>query len=103
MPPRPAETKDVHGWTVKAEYLYIDFGTVSVGSTNLTTFTPPITFPTNVFTHSVDLKASIARIGINCKFRRRPSGRELPIGEASTSSLQRSGPRTPRGLLPLQA
>jgi outer membrane immunogenic protein len=56
------------GWSVKAEYLYVDFGSVSVNSTNLTAFTPPIAFPTNVFTHSVDLKASIARIGLNYRF-----------------------------------
>lgn len=56
------------GWSVKAEYLFVDFGRVSVNSTNLTAFTPPIAFPTNVFTHSVDLTASIARVGLNYRF-----------------------------------
>jgi outer membrane immunogenic protein len=56
------------GWSVKAEYLFVDFGRVSVNSTNLTAFTPPINFPTNVFTHSVDLTASIARVGLNYRF-----------------------------------
>jgi outer membrane immunogenic protein len=55
-------------WSLKAEYLFVDFGTVTATSTNLTAFTPPIAFPTNVFTHSVDLKASIARIGLNYRF-----------------------------------
>jgi outer membrane immunogenic protein len=53
-------------WSVKAEYLYVDFGRVSANSTNLTAFgPPPIAFPTNVFTHSIGLKASIARLGLN--------------------------------------
>jgi len=56
------------GWSVKAEYLFVDFGSVSVNSTNLRAFTPPINLPTNVFTHSVDLKANIARVGINYRF-----------------------------------
>ena len=55
-------------WSIKAEYLYVDFGRISANSTNLTAFTPPIAFPTNVFTHSVDLKASIARLGVNYRF-----------------------------------
>ena len=56
-------------WSIKAEYLYVDFGRVSANSTNLTAFgPPPIAFPTNVFTHSADLKASIARVGLNYRF-----------------------------------
>jgi outer membrane immunogenic protein len=38
-------------WSIKAEYLYVDFGTVSVNSNTLTTTIVP--FPTNVFTHSM--------------------------------------------------
>ena len=56
------------GWSLKAEYLYVDFGSVSTTSTNLTAFNPAIAFPTNVFTHSTDLKANIARVGLNYRF-----------------------------------
>ena len=55
-------------WTAKLEYLYVDFGSVGTTSTNLTAFTPPIAFPTNVFTHSVDLRSNIVRAGLNYKF-----------------------------------
>jgi hypothetical protein len=41
----------MNGWSVKAEYLYVDLGRVSTTSANLTAFTPPIAFPANVFTH----------------------------------------------------
>jgi outer membrane immunogenic protein len=55
-------------WSFKAEVLFLNFGNVTVTSTNLTAFTPPIAFPTNVFTHTMDLKAAIARGGINYRF-----------------------------------
>lgn len=55
------------GWSAKAEYLFVSFPSVSVTSTNLTAFAPPISFPTNVFTHSADLDVSIARVGLNYK------------------------------------
>jgi outer membrane immunogenic protein len=55
-------------WSVKAEYLYANFGTVSATSNDLTAFTPPIAFPTNGFTHSFDLKANIARAALNYRF-----------------------------------
>lgn len=55
-------------WSVKGEYLLMGFGKAFVTSTNLTAFTPPIAFPTNIFTHSVDLKAQIARGGVNYRF-----------------------------------
>jgi outer membrane immunogenic protein len=55
-------------WSVKAEYLYADFGRMSVTSTNLTAFTPPTAYPVNVFTHSADLHAHIARAGFNWRF-----------------------------------
>jgi outer membrane immunogenic protein len=57
-----------HHLSVKGEYLYSDFGTASVPSANLTAFTPPIAFPTNVFTHTVDPKAHIVRGGVNFRF-----------------------------------
>ena len=59
---------DLH-WSVKGEYLYADFGNgVVVNSNNLTAFSPPIAFPTNVFTHAADLRAHIFRAGVNYRF-----------------------------------
>ena len=59
----------MNGWSIKAEYLYVDLGRASTTSTNLTAFNPGgIAFPTNVFTHSVSLRSNIARVGINYKF-----------------------------------
>jgi outer membrane immunogenic protein len=55
-------------WSMKLEYLHVDFGKTSGTSTNLTAFTPPIAFPTNVFTHSVSLKSDIVRVGLNYRF-----------------------------------
>jgi len=52
-------------WSVKFEYLHVDLGTLSTTSTNLTAFTPPIAFPTNVFSHSVNLTTDIVRVGLN--------------------------------------
>jgi outer membrane immunogenic protein len=58
----------MNGWSVKAEYLYVDLGRVSTTSTNLTAFAPRVAFPVNVFTHSVDLRSNIVRVGLNYKF-----------------------------------
>jgi outer membrane immunogenic protein len=55
-------------WSVKGEYLYINFGQDKVTSTNLTAFTPPIAFPTNVFTHQIDLSTHMFRFGFNYHF-----------------------------------
>jgi outer membrane immunogenic protein len=54
-------------WTVKAEYLYVDFGSVS--AVGLIT-TPGLVAlgSNNPFTHSVDLKAHILRLGLNYRF-----------------------------------
>ena len=62
------EFESLPGWSVKSEVLYVAFPGVSATSTNLTAFTPPIAFPTNVFVHNVDLQALIARIGFNYRF-----------------------------------
>jgi outer membrane immunogenic protein len=55
-------------WTVKVEYLHVGFGSVSGTSNNL--FVPGGygTFPTQIFTHSTDLKADIGRVGFNYRF-----------------------------------
>src|SRR6185369_13215174 len=62
------EVAITHHWSFKGEYLYAGFGRATVTSTNLTAFTPAIPFPTNIFTHTVDLKMQIARAGINFRF-----------------------------------
>ncbi len=50
-------------WTFKAEYLYVNFGNeTATGSMALQGF------PGQVFTHTADLKASIARIGANYRY-----------------------------------
>jgi outer membrane immunogenic protein len=55
-------------WSLKAEYLHVDLGSVSGTSTNLTAFGPPaIGFPTSVFTHSVKVTDDIVRVGLNYK------------------------------------
>jgi outer membrane immunogenic protein len=57
-----------HHLSFKGEYLHADFGTASVPSANLTAFTPPIAFPSNVFTHTANPRANIVRGGINFRF-----------------------------------
>ena len=54
--------------SIKGEYLFANFGSVSTTSTNLTAFSPPSAFPTNVFTHSANLTASLLRLGVNIHF-----------------------------------
>lgn len=58
----------MNGWSVKAEYLHIDFGSQDTTSANLTALTPAVAFPSNVYSHSADLKADIVRAGLNYKF-----------------------------------
>ncbi len=55
-------------WSMKGEYMLADFGQTKTTSTNLTAFTPPISFPTNVFTHKTDLQQHIFRTGFNYRF-----------------------------------
>jgi outer membrane immunogenic protein len=48
-------------WSVKAEYLFVDFSRVSAaGVLNFS--------PLNPFTHSIDLRANIGRVGLNYRF-----------------------------------
>ena len=51
--------------SMKGEYLYADFGRVEMTSSNLTAFTPPAPFPSNVFTHSMALHAHVIRAGVD--------------------------------------
>ncbi|QOG20695.1 MULTISPECIES: outer membrane protein [Bradyrhizobium] len=55
-----------NGWSLKAEYLYVDLGRATTTSTNLANF--GLTFPGNGYTHSVDIKSNIVRVGLNYKF-----------------------------------
>jgi len=56
------------GWSLKAEYLYVDLGRASATSTNLVRSIDGVQFPGNVYTHSLDLKSNIVRVGVNYKF-----------------------------------
>jgi outer membrane immunogenic protein len=49
-------------WTLKAEYLYVNLGTVSAIGINAAAGVP------QPFTNSIDLKANIARVGLNYRF-----------------------------------
>jgi outer membrane immunogenic protein len=61
-----AEVRLWDNWSLKAEYLFVDFARVSVNSSNLISAGFPI--PGQVFAHSIDLKANIARAGLNYHF-----------------------------------
>lgn len=52
-------------WTLKAEYLYVDLGSVS---TTLATNIPTFTTAADVMTTSANLRASIVRAGVNYRF-----------------------------------
>ncbi|MDN4988869.1 porin family protein [Bradyrhizobium arachidis] len=54
-----------NGWSLKAEYLYVDLGRASMTSNNLVAGGP---LPAQTFTHSFDIKSNIVRIGVNYKF-----------------------------------
>jgi outer membrane immunogenic protein len=54
--------------SLKGEYLHTNFGSQSNTATDLTAFTPPIAFPTNIFTHTADLTGNIYRFGFNYRF-----------------------------------
>lgn len=60
-----AEVRVAQRWSVKAEYLYVDFDNVSTTSNNLVIVAPLQAFPANIFHHSTDLKANIVRLGLN--------------------------------------
>jgi outer membrane immunogenic protein len=68
-----------HHWSVKGEFLYADFGSVTNTSTNLVTSTAGISgitsstpsstsWPQNPFTHSATLTEKIGRFGVNFHF-----------------------------------
>ena len=76
-----AEFKVGGNWSVKGEYLYADFGSTTVTSTNLNAASvatiaslipgpsaPAVAYPINAFTHSSDLRTNNIRFGINYHF-----------------------------------
>jgi outer membrane immunogenic protein len=56
------------GWSAKAEYLHTEFGNANDPGGTLTAFTPPISFPSNVFVHTASLHENIVRIGLDYQF-----------------------------------
>jgi outer membrane immunogenic protein len=64
------EFKVAPKWSVKGEYLFSQFGRTSVTSTNFTdiSFTPPKPNPSQVYTHSTDLRTHSLRFGVNYRF-----------------------------------
>lgn len=58
------ETSLSRQWSVKAEYLFVDFGTVSTSGTAA----GGILIPSYPFTHTMNLKANLARVGLNYHF-----------------------------------
>lgn len=62
-----AEVRVNSNWTVKGEYLFVDFNSESLSSNNLVTASDG-PFPATVFKHSADLQSHIVRGGINYKF-----------------------------------
>ena len=65
----------MNGWSIKGEYLHVDLGSSSLTSTNLIIAGTPS--PTNVFTHTIDWRSDIVRVGVNYKFNRRPGRRRI--------------------------
>jgi outer membrane immunogenic protein len=57
----------MNGWSVKAEYLYVNLGSESVTSNNLL-LGGTSALPLQTFSHNADLRANIVRAGINYKF-----------------------------------
>lgn len=55
-------------FSIKGEYLYNDFGRLTMTASNLTAFTPPTAFPGNEFTHSMALHAHVIRAGIDYRW-----------------------------------
>jgi outer membrane immunogenic protein len=51
-------------WSVKAEYLFVDFGTVSGGGVAA----GGVLIPPYPFAHTIDLKANLVRLGLNYHF-----------------------------------
>lgn len=55
-------------WSLKAEYLYADFGDVSSTTNYYLAGPPPVLIGNAVVNHSADLTVQVARVGINYRF-----------------------------------
>jgi outer membrane immunogenic protein len=55
-------------WTVKAEYLYVDFGTITNTSLAVAIGTGATPFPGATIAHNHRVTENIARVGVNYKF-----------------------------------
>jgi outer membrane immunogenic protein len=60
------EAKLAGRWSIKADYLLVNLGTLSGTSTNLVSSFGPS--PENRFQYSADLRANLARLGVNYRF-----------------------------------
>ncbi len=55
-------------WSVRAEYIMTGLGNVTGTSNNLTAYTPAVSYPTNVFTHTTSFKTQLANFALNYRF-----------------------------------
>jgi opacity protein-like surface antigen len=57
-------------WSLSFVYLYADFGSTSVQSTNLTMDVDgePLAFPNAPFTHTMSVQTHVVRFGVNYRF-----------------------------------
>jgi opacity protein-like surface antigen len=62
-----AEIRVAPHWSVQPEFLYADFGSIDAPASVLKTGVSS-TWPQNPFTHSVDLTANVARVGVHYHF-----------------------------------
>jgi outer membrane immunogenic protein len=62
-----AEYALAHGWSLKAEYLHLDFGNLQTTSSNLLD-SGVIPVPGQLFLHSISLRSDIFRLGENHSF-----------------------------------
>ena len=56
-------------WSMKAEYLHVDLGSVSTTSNNMTLTAAAIPSPGSTWTHSAKVTDDIVRVGLNYKLR----------------------------------
>jgi outer membrane immunogenic protein len=63
-----AEGRWTKHWSIKGEWLHSHFSVQSGAGGLLTAYTPSVSFPTSLFTHSNDLSVDVARVGVNYRF-----------------------------------
>jgi outer membrane immunogenic protein len=62
------ERKLADKWSLGVEYLYVNFGSISTTSANLTTYGYASNVSGSVFSHSADLASNIVRLRLNKQF-----------------------------------